>query len=541
MGNKTSKNHPKFWDMGDDDVEGHVSLERFKKCELLGHGSFGKCYLVCDGKSTYALKSIKKRRFFKKKTSKDSTSLVWNERNILLECKCPFILNLEACLQTEEELFFLTKVFRGGDLGQRLKESHKEGRLIATKEATFYLAELVLALEHLHSKDIVHRDIKPENIFIDNEGHLALGDLGLAIKQDPCVERTIFWGRCGSYGYRAPEVIRDQRCGIYSDIYSLGITMYYFCFGGVPWKETRKRLQKEKASGTSSLFFPKNDNITDSLCSLLLKMLEVDRHRRITIPEIKAHPAMKWIDWDRLQRREIEPPWVPSVEEVGLLKLSKMAKALAKKEKKWAKQSCDLGEEFCERLNAEQQAKFSGFDFVRTKLLPTLTHSNDGTTSPLQGRSARAASAPLIPTATKQPKQAEDSHSTKSTSPPSETRQLGIAVSPAPSVRRLEGSKKKTSTSLPPTTMKTSPPPNAANVAAAMAVLKTADAKEQPSTTKKLSNNSSDLKLSLMSPPPHVPGDSNEKNSPTTAPEPAGSPQRKAGVLRKRKSSAAAA
>ena len=83
----------------------------------------------------------------------------------------------------------------------------KEGRF-AEDRAKFYIAELVLALEHLHDNDIVYRDLKPENILLDANGHIALCDFGLSkanLNNDGTTNTF-----CGTTEYLAPEVLLDE-------------------------------------------------------------------------------------------------------------------------------------------------------------------------------------------------------------------------------------------------------------------------------------------------------------------------------------------
>lgn len=89
-----------------------------------------------------------------------------------------------------------------------------------------------------------------------------------------------FWGQCGSYGYRAPEVVMDESCGPYSDIYSLGVTVYYFIYGKVPWPQTMVGVEG------APLNFPSVPGLTESMKQLISRMLEFDPQHRITIEEI---------------------------------------------------------------------------------------------------------------------------------------------------------------------------------------------------------------------------------------------------------------
>lgn len=424
------------------------SLDDIVTVRTLGHGSFGGVEWVIIHGESYALKKMAKARFFR---NSDHSKLAWNERNAMLCCDSPFVLPLECCFQTDEDLYLLTPIYPGGDLLARLKAVHLEdkrgGRAITKEMLELYSAELLLAVEHMHKHNFCHRDIKPENIFIDAEGHLVMGDMGLAIQINPQDEddKTRHWGQCGSYGYRSPECVRSEPCGFTSDIYSLGMTLYFFAYSGVPWSETKRRLDREALTGRCSLFFPEgNPHVTMAMQDLLRKMLEVDPDKRITVEEAKSHPALESIDWDKLERREVAMPWIPE----GLpakKEIKKMIKAAAKKREKVKEEEqrrmdisdtspIDEGDRGSHRdskatpshrqnlkaLTKAQQAKFIGFDnyeyvFVQrtSERSKTVSQTDSALSTPTVSRSPAA-------------------------TPPQYMRRLGVARSPQVHKRRLD-------------------------------------------------------------------------------------------------------
>ena len=84
-------------------------------------------------------------------------------------------MKLVSAFQTEQKVFFVTEYYPGGDLFNLLDQAHRMSQGVAT----FYLAEILLAIEDLHSIDIVYRDLKPENVVLDRDGHCRLVDFGL--------------------------------------------------------------------------------------------------------------------------------------------------------------------------------------------------------------------------------------------------------------------------------------------------------------------------------------------------------------------------
>jgi serine/threonine protein kinase len=394
-------------------------LEDIKVVKRLGKGSFGVVEWVSIHGESYALKKMNKARFFR---SSNHSSLAWNERNTMMSCESPFVLPLECCFQTDEELYLLTPLYHGGDLLGRLKELHSaksssspESTLSLSMTVEFYMAEIILALEELHSKQICHRDVKPENIFIDKDGHVVLGDMGLAItiNEDDDDDDSRFWGKCGSYGYRSPECVRSQVCGYAADMYSLGMTGYFLAFGGVPWSETKRRLDKENLTGKDSLFFPANTEITEDLQNLLREMLEVEQDDRITLEEAKTHKALSWIDWDQLALKKGHTvPWIPPAlpPEKEINKMIQMHAKVAADESATKRKYLPL--------TKKQQLSFVGFDNYEYAL--SKSHA-------LSKTLATSDSFEITPT--------PSPHASPQVSPLTSLRRLGVARSPSPNLQ----------------------------------------------------------------------------------------------------------
>lgn len=274
-------------------------VHEFQKFAMLGKGSFGSVEGCLYRGHPLAVKRIPKQRLFRRT---DHSTLAWNERNAMIMSRgAPFCVPLECAVQSVDDLFLIAPFYPGGDLRARLRQ---HGAL-PHNAVIFYLAEIIVGLEEMHAKSLCHRDIKPDNIFIDEEGHIAIGDMGLAIKiHENLLHQTHYWGKCGSYAYRAPEVVLDLVCGTFSDIYSLGITVYYLLFGGVPCRETKDRLEGKP------LRFP-DAPVPRVLIHLIEWMLELEPVDRATIPQIKAHAVFEGLDWEAVKKKEYEPPWVP--------------------------------------------------------------------------------------------------------------------------------------------------------------------------------------------------------------------------------------
>lgn len=162
------------------------------------------------------MKVLKKRMVLEKNLLR----YVMAERDILAKTNHTFIVKLNYAFQTKTNLFLVLDYCPGGDLKKLLKQS-----LVPESKAKLYLAEILLAIEDLHKRDIIYRDLKPDNVVIDNDGHAVLTDFGLAKEQVPnMVDGAKSF--CGSLAYMAPEVVTKQGHGKAVDWYLLGVVLY---------------------------------------------------------------------------------------------------------------------------------------------------------------------------------------------------------------------------------------------------------------------------------------------------------------------------
>jgi tRNA A-37 threonylcarbamoyl transferase component Bud32 len=154
-------------------VEISIGPQHFELLKLLGEGAFGKVILVQSrlNHEYYAMKVISKKLLKKK----NNISYMKSERDILCKINHPFLITLKFAFQSKTKLFLVMGFLAGGELFLHLR---KRG-IISEKEVQFYLGEMILAIDFLHSKGIIHRDLKPENILLRNDGHLCLTDFGL--------------------------------------------------------------------------------------------------------------------------------------------------------------------------------------------------------------------------------------------------------------------------------------------------------------------------------------------------------------------------
>ena len=285
--------------------------EDFEILKLIGKGTFGQVYQVRkkDTRRIYAMKVLSKKVIVQKKEVAHTVG----ERNILVRTATtdsPFIVGLKYSFQTPSDLYLVTDFLSGGELFWHLQ---KEGRFDEPR-AKFYIAELVLAIQHLHNNDIVYRDLKPENILLDANGHIALCDFGLSKANLTKNDTTNTF--CGTTEYLAPEVLLDE-AGYTKmvDFWSLGVLVFEMCCGWSPfYAEDTQQMYKNIAFG--KVRFPR-ETLSQEGRSLVKGLLNRNPKHRLgavkDAEELKAHVFFADIDWDLLAKRRITPPFKPKL------------------------------------------------------------------------------------------------------------------------------------------------------------------------------------------------------------------------------------
>ncbi|KAJ2005420.1 cAMP-dependent protein kinase catalytic subunit [Coemansia thaxteri] len=280
----------------------HVQLSDFEVFRTVGTGSFGRVRLVRHQATNkyYAMKVLKKSHVVRAKQVEHVNS----ERGILAECDCPFIVRMLGTYQDRVNLYFFMEYVVGGELFTYLRRYHR----FPPPVAKFYAAEVLLALEYMHARNIIWRDTKPENILLDHRGHVKLTDMGFAKK---VVDRT--WTLCGTPDYLAPEVIQAKGYGRSVDWWALGILIFEMIAGYPPfYDEDHYRLYEKILAGR--IQWPAQfDPVARDLVS---RLLTADLSRRLGnlhrgSADIKEHRWFAEVDWDRLAAREIPAPLIP--------------------------------------------------------------------------------------------------------------------------------------------------------------------------------------------------------------------------------------
>jgi serum/glucocorticoid-regulated kinase 2 len=194
-----------------------VTMDDFTLLKVLGKGSYAKVILVRKKTNDrlYAMKILKKKHIEKKKQEFH----IQTERNVLVEMDHPFVIKLYYSFQTPEKLFFVLDFCPGGELFGLLSKKSR----FSEEQAKFYAAQMVLAIEYLHSKDIIYRDLKPENVLLDAQGYIRLTDFGLS---KMFMSSNDALSICGTPEYLAPEILFKEGHGKPVDWWCLGSIIF---------------------------------------------------------------------------------------------------------------------------------------------------------------------------------------------------------------------------------------------------------------------------------------------------------------------------
>uniref|UniRef100_A0A6Q2XEH3 Ribosomal protein S6 kinase n=1 Tax=Esox lucius TaxID=8010 RepID=A0A6Q2XEH3_ESOLU len=287
----------------------NIRPECFQLLRVLGKGGYGKVFQVrkvagaASGK-IFAMKVLKKAMIVR--NAKD-TAHTKAERNILEEVKHPFIVDLIYAFQTGGKLYLILEYLSGGELFMQLE---REG-IFMEDTACFYLAEISMALGHLHQKGIIYRDLKPENIMLNNQGHVKLTDFGLC--KESIHDGTVTHTFCGTIEYMAPEILMRSGHNRAVDWWSLGALMYDMLTGAPPFTGENRKKTIDKILKCKLNLPP---YLTQEARDLLKRLLKRNASSRLGAgagdsTEVQAHPFFRHINWEELLARKVEPPFKP--------------------------------------------------------------------------------------------------------------------------------------------------------------------------------------------------------------------------------------
>ena len=232
-----------------------------------------------------------------------------NERNFLSKLNNPFIVNMYFAFQDFSNLYLVMDLLTGGDLRYQIVR-HKTFNEIQTK---FFLANIILGLEYIHSKNIIHRDIKPENLVMENTGYIRITDFGVAKinMKDNSSETS------GTPGYMAPEVLFVQNHSFPCDFFAIGVIGFEFMLGVRPYLGRSRQEIKEVVFNFQAKIYDEDipENWSKESVDFINKLLLRKPNKRLGykngINELKKHIWFKDIDWEKLEKKEVEAPFLP--------------------------------------------------------------------------------------------------------------------------------------------------------------------------------------------------------------------------------------
>ena len=280
-----------------------IKLNELMLVTFLSRSGFGSLFLAksTENDTLYALKCVNRKKI----TMWGIEDQLALERKILLQLDHSMIIKLVKTFKDSERLYFLMEYVRGIEMFELLKKRNA----FSDAYAKFYSACVITILEHLHERDIIHRDITPENLLIDEEGYVKLVDFSKA-KIVPSRTFSIV----GSPHYMAPEVITGKGYGPAADLWSLGVMIYEFFCGVVPFGEEEEDpiIIYEKIL-EYRLVYASYLEAEFAARPLVEQLLSKNPAMRLgsSFDNLKNHPWFADFDWDKLMSREMQPPYKP--------------------------------------------------------------------------------------------------------------------------------------------------------------------------------------------------------------------------------------
>eukprot|EP00667_Euglena_gracilis_P005031 EG_transcript_5056 len=280
-------------------------LSDFELLSVIGRGTYGKVLKVRrkDTGTIHAMKVMSKEVLIRS----NMVDYTRKEKIIMANVNHPFLVNLTWAFQTKEKVYLVMDFLQGGELYVHLR---RKGRFREPR-AKFYAAQVVLAFEYLHTRNVIFRDLKPENVVLGKDGYACLTDFGMARTFDGEGGEDRTNSFCGTDAYLSPEMVRGEHYHCENDWWSLGVLLFEMLQGDVPFYNDNVSVLYEQILSAPLMFHKSvSPAARDLLCALLCR----DKSERLTSAEdIKRHEFFQDIHWDRLLQKELTPPFVPDV------------------------------------------------------------------------------------------------------------------------------------------------------------------------------------------------------------------------------------
>ncbi|KAI1636958.1 kinase-like domain-containing protein [Biscogniauxia mediterranea] len=291
------------------DLNGEVSLNHFRLLRVVGRGAFGKVRIVerKDTGLSFALKYIRKDEVVRS----ESVRNIIRERRMLEHVNHPFICNLRYSFQDIEYMYLVVDLMSGGDL-----RFHISRKTFTEDAVRFWIAELGCALRYVHGQGIIHRDVKPDNVLLDADGHVHLTDFNVA---SDVIPGKVLTSKSGTLAYLAPEVYGGKGYDIRADWWSLGVLFYECIYNKRPF-EGNSETTLTNVILNANPKFPVTQPAVSLPCLYAIRAaLEPNPDKRMgsTWHSFINEPFFKPIDFIALERKELEPVFVPSADKTN--------------------------------------------------------------------------------------------------------------------------------------------------------------------------------------------------------------------------------
>ncbi|KAG6545725.1 hypothetical protein Mapa_012686 [Marchantia paleacea] len=312
-----------------------TTIDDFEIIKPISRGAFGRVFLARKRTTgdLFAIKVLRKVDMIRK----NAVESVQAERNILISARNPFVVRFFYSFTCKDNLYLVMEYLNGGDLYSMMRA------FVCLEEdvARVYIAELVLALEYLHSLGVVHRDLKPDNLLIAHDGHIKLTDFGLsrvglinstddlsgpaasgihveeswqaAEEHAKQRERRQQQSAVGTPDYLAPEILLGTGHGTTADWWSTGVILFEFLTGIPPFNAEHPQVIFDNILNRKIPWPHVPEEMSYEAQDLIDRLLREDPNERLGAKgaaEVKAHPFFKNINWDTLARQKAA--FVPS-------------------------------------------------------------------------------------------------------------------------------------------------------------------------------------------------------------------------------------
>ncbi|XP_028801718.1 probable serine/threonine protein kinase IRE [Neltuma alba] len=314
-----------------------TSIEDFEIIRPISRGAFGRVFLARKRATgdLFAIKVLKKADMIRK----NAVESILAERDILISVRNPFVVRFFYSFTCRENLYLVMEFLNGGDLYSLLRNLG----CLDEDMARVYIAEVVLALEYVHSLHVIHRDLKPDNLLIGQDGHIKLTDFGLSKvglinstddlstssfstddlvgndepKKDHSskVEQRQKQSVVGTPDYLAPEILLGMGHGATADWWSVGIILYELLVGIPPFNAEHPQEIFDKIINRDIQWPKVPEEMSYEAYDLIDKLLTENPVQRLGATgagEVKSHPFFKDINWDTLARQKAA--FIPSAE-----------------------------------------------------------------------------------------------------------------------------------------------------------------------------------------------------------------------------------